>query len=164
MPPMRITASGYGAGDKDFPEHANVLRVLIGETSGAEESTTVSVLEANIDDSSPQVLGYAMERLLEAGALDVTLESVLMKKNRPGTLLRVIARPEDREALAQPDLRRNLHARPAHVLGRAPRESAPCRRSGHAARQGANQNLRRRLVRARIRRLPQNSRAKPACR
>jgi uncharacterized protein (DUF111 family) len=98
---MRMTASGYGAGDYDFPEHANVLRVLIGETSGAEESTTVTVLEANIDDSSPQVLGYAMERLLETGALDVTLTSVLMKKSRPGTLLRVIARPEDRETLAR---------------------------------------------------------------
>jgi uncharacterized protein (TIGR00299 family) protein len=101
LPPMQITATGYGAGDKDFQEHANVLRVLIGETSKAEEATTVAVLEANIDDSSPQVLGYAMERLLEAGALDVTLESVLMKKNRPGTLVRVIAKPEDREALAQ---------------------------------------------------------------
>src|SRR6202521_510170 len=101
LPPMQITATGYGAGDKDFQEHANVLRVLIGETSRAEEATTVAVLEANIDDSSPQVLGYAMERLLEAGALDVTLESVLMKKNRQGSLLRVIARPEDREMLAQ---------------------------------------------------------------
>ncbi|HET9318278.1 MAG TPA: nickel pincer cofactor biosynthesis protein LarC [Bryobacteraceae bacterium] len=101
LPPMQITSTGYGAGDRDFQEHANVLRVLIGETTGAEESTTVAVLEANIDDSSPQVLGYAMERLLEAGALDVTLESVLMKKNRQGTLVRVIAKPEDREALAQ---------------------------------------------------------------
>jgi uncharacterized protein (TIGR00299 family) protein len=101
LPPMRITATGYGAGDKDFPEHANVLRVLIGESSGAAEATAVSVLEANIDDSSPQLLGYAMERLLESGALDVTLEPVLMKKNRPGTLLRVIAAPEHREALAQ---------------------------------------------------------------
>ena len=101
LPPVRITATGYGAGDKDFKEHANVLRVLVGETNEARESTTVAVLEANIDDSSPQVLGYAMERLLEAGALDVTLESVLMKKNRPGTLVRVIAKPEDREALAQ---------------------------------------------------------------
>ncbi len=100
-PPMCLIASGYGAGDYDFPEHANVLRVLIGETSGAAESTTITVLEANIDDSSPQVLGYAMERLLESGALDVTLSSVLMKKNRPGTLLRVIARPEDRESLAR---------------------------------------------------------------
>jgi uncharacterized protein (TIGR00299 family) protein len=101
LPPMRVIASGYGAGDYDFPEHANVLRVLIGENSGAQESTTVTVLEANIDDSSPQVLGYAMERLLEAGALDVTLASVQMKKSRPGTLLSVIARPEDREILAR---------------------------------------------------------------
>jgi pyridinium-3,5-bisthiocarboxylic acid mononucleotide nickel chelatase len=101
LPPMNVVASGYGAGDRDFPEHANVLRALIGETSGAEESTTVTVLEANIDDSTPQVLGYAMERLLEAGALDVTLASIQMKKNRPGTLLSVIARPEDREALVR---------------------------------------------------------------
>jgi uncharacterized protein (TIGR00299 family) protein len=101
LPAMRVNATGYGAGDKDFSEHANVLRVFIGEPSGAEEATTVAILEANIDDASPQVLGYAMERLLEAGALDVTLESLLMKKNRPGMLLRVIARPEDREALAQ---------------------------------------------------------------
>jgi uncharacterized protein (TIGR00299 family) protein len=101
MPAMTITGTGYGAGDKDFKEHANVLRVLIGEASGAVESTTVDVLEANIDDSTPQVLGYAMERLLEAGALDVTLEYVLMKKNRPGTLIRVIAEPEDREQLVK---------------------------------------------------------------
>jgi pyridinium-3,5-bisthiocarboxylic acid mononucleotide nickel chelatase len=101
MPAMTISATGYGAGDRDFPEHANVLRVIVGELSGAAESTSVSVLEANIDDSSPQVLGYAMERLLEAGALDVTLEPIYMKKNRPGTLLRVIAKPEHRESLAQ---------------------------------------------------------------
>jgi uncharacterized protein (TIGR00299 family) protein len=101
LPPMRIAATGYGAGDKDFPEHANVLRILTGVTTAAEEATEVAVLEANIDDSSPQVLGYAMERLLEAGALDVTIEPVLMKKSRPGSLVRVIARPEDRETLAQ---------------------------------------------------------------
>ena len=101
LPPLRVSASGYGAGDKDFTEHANVLRVLTGETSGALEATTVAVIEANIDDSSPQVLGYTMERLLEAGALDVTLQPVLMKKNRPGTLLRAIAKPENQEALAQ---------------------------------------------------------------
>lgn len=100
MPPMKLTGSGYGAGDKDFATHANVLRVLLGETTGAVEATRVAVIEANIDDSSPQVLGYAQERLLEAGALDVTLGSLLMKKNRPGTLLKVIARLEDRETLA----------------------------------------------------------------
>lgn len=100
LPPARITATGYGAGDREFSEQANVLRVLIGEAGGAAESTTVNILEANIDDSSPEVLGYALERLMEAGALDVSLSPLVMKKNRPGTLLRVIARPEDREELA----------------------------------------------------------------
>ena len=61
----------------------------------------MSVIEANIDDSSPQVLGYALERLMEAGALDASLSPLQMKKNRPGSLLRVIARPEDQERLAQ---------------------------------------------------------------
>ena len=101
LPPMRIASIGHGAGDRDFPEHANVLRVLIGESSSAPESTVVSVMEANIDDSSPQVLGYALERLMEAGALDASLSPLQMKKNRPGSLLRVIARPEDQERLAQ---------------------------------------------------------------
>jgi uncharacterized protein (DUF111 family) len=94
-------ATGYGAGDKDFPEHANVLRAIIGHKTNARESTTVAVLEANIDDATPQLLGYAMERLFEAGALDVTLEPLFMKKNRPGTLLRVIGTPESQEDLAR---------------------------------------------------------------
>jgi hypothetical protein len=101
LPPMRILAAGYGAGDRDFTEQPNVLRVILGEGTGAAESTTVAVIEANIDDTSPEVLGYALERLLGAGALDVTLSPLLMKKNRPGSLLRVIATPEDRERLAQ---------------------------------------------------------------
>ena len=100
MPAMSITSIGYGAGDRDFPEHANILRATIGRLSGAPEATTVAVIEANIDDSTPEVLGYALERLIEAGALDASFEPIFMKKNRPGTLLRVIARPEDREALA----------------------------------------------------------------
>jgi len=100
MPPMRLERSGYGAGGRDFPDRANVLRVIFGEATGAEEATTVSVLEANIDDSSPQVLAYASERLFAGGALDVTMQPVEMKKNRPGVLLRVIAKPEQRDALA----------------------------------------------------------------
>jgi len=100
MPAMTVRAIGYGAGDRDFPEHANVLRAVIGERNAALESTTVTVLEANIDDASPQVLGHAMDQLFAHGALDVTLEALLMKKNRPGTLLRVIARPENQETLA----------------------------------------------------------------
>jgi uncharacterized protein (DUF111 family) len=100
LPPMQFDAIGYGAGDRDFAEHANVLRVIVGESSGASEATTVAVIEANVDDLSPQVLGYALEQLLEAGALDVSFSPVFMKKNRPGTLVRVIARPEDQEKLA----------------------------------------------------------------
>lgn len=101
MPPMTLRATGYGAGGRDFPEHANVLRVLIGEVSGATEATTVSVIEANIDDSTPELLGYAMERLLAAGALDVTFAPLVMKKSRPGTMVSVVARPETREEMAR---------------------------------------------------------------
>jgi len=101
LPPMKLRATGYGAGTRDFEEHANVLRVLIGEASGAAEATTVSVIEANIDDSTPEVLGFAMERLLNAGALDVTFAPVVMKKSRPGTLVTVVSRPEAREEMAR---------------------------------------------------------------
>ncbi len=101
MPPMRIRASGFGAGSRDFPDQPNVLRVLLGELTGAEEAATVTVIEANIDDLSPQILGYAMERLLDAGALDATLQPIEMKKGRPGTLLSVISKPEDRDRMAQ---------------------------------------------------------------
>jgi pyridinium-3,5-bisthiocarboxylic acid mononucleotide nickel chelatase len=101
MPPMRILSVGYGAGDRDFPEHANVLRAIIGEATRAPEATLVSVIESNIDDSTPQILGYVMERLIEAGALDASLTPIQMKKNRLGSLLRVIARVEDQERLAR---------------------------------------------------------------
>jgi uncharacterized protein (TIGR00299 family) protein len=101
MPPISIAAAGYGAGGYDFPDRANVLRVILGEETGAVEATTITVLEANIDDLSPQILAYAMDRLLEKGALDATLQPIEMKKGRPGTLLRVLARPEDRETMAQ---------------------------------------------------------------
>jgi uncharacterized protein (DUF111 family) len=74
---------------------------MLGVPTGADEALHVWMMEANIDDLNPQVLAYAAERLLEAGALDVTLQPVLMKKGRPGHLLSVIARPEEREALAQ---------------------------------------------------------------
>jgi uncharacterized protein (DUF111 family) len=99
MPPLRIKTIGYGAGDRDFKEHANVVRVILGEPSGAPESTTVSVIEANIDDASPQVIAYATEKLLEAGALDVTVLAAQMKKCRPGVILQVLAAPERREEL-----------------------------------------------------------------
>jgi len=101
MPAMKVEKIGFGAGTKDFPGHANMLRVMVGEASAATEAATVTVIEANIDDTTPQVLGYTMDRLFEEGALDVALQPLQMKKNRQGTLLRVIAKPEDQEKLAQ---------------------------------------------------------------
>jgi pyridinium-3,5-bisthiocarboxylic acid mononucleotide nickel chelatase len=100
LPPMRIRHTGYGAGSHDFAGRANVLRVILGEEIAPHEATTIAVLEANIDDLSPQILAYAMDRLLEKGALDVTLQPIEMKKGRSAILLRVLARPEDREELA----------------------------------------------------------------
>jgi uncharacterized protein (TIGR00299 family) protein len=101
MPPMRIQSTGYGAGGRDFTEHANVLRILIGEDTRATEATTVSVIEANIDDSTPQILAFALERLMDAGALDASMQALTMKKGRLGVLLQVIAKPEDRERLTE---------------------------------------------------------------
>ncbi len=101
MPAMKVDRIGFGAGTKDFKGHANLLRVMVGEATAAVEATTVTVIEANIDDTTPQVLGYTMDRLFEEGALDVALQPLQMKKNRQGTLLRVIARPEDQEKLGQ---------------------------------------------------------------
>ena len=99
MPAMTVRSIGYGAGDYDFKEHANIVRVMIGEAVNVPESTTVDVIEANIDDASPQVIAWATEKLLEAGALDAVVLSAQMKKNRPGILLQVIAPPEKREEL-----------------------------------------------------------------
>ncbi len=98
-PAIRVLSQGFGAGDKDFPMQANVLRVLIGETTNAGEATTVSLIEANIDDTTPQVLGYTMEMLFAAGALDVTLAPVFMKKNRPATAISIMTAPEQTERL-----------------------------------------------------------------
>jgi pyridinium-3,5-bisthiocarboxylic acid mononucleotide nickel chelatase len=101
LPPMRVARTGHGAGSRDFPGQPNVLRVILGETTPADEALTVSVIEANIDDLNPQVLAWSAERLFDSGALDVTIEPIIMKKGRPGSLLRVVAKPEDREMLAQ---------------------------------------------------------------
>jgi len=101
MPAMNLASTGFGAGDKDFPLQANLLRILVGESKRASEATTVSVIEANIDDATPQILAYTIDRLMASGALDASLETIQMKKGRPGSLLRVIAKPEDQERLAE---------------------------------------------------------------
>ena len=98
LPEMRVQTAAYGAGTRDFHDHANVLRLTVGETLAHDQKhvqQTVTVLEANLDDLSPQVFGYVMDRLLEEGALDVFGTPVQMKKSRPGMLLTVLARPED---------------------------------------------------------------------
>jgi uncharacterized protein (TIGR00299 family) protein len=103
FPAMMVERAGYGAGSRDFPDHPNVLRLTIGEAAGAAATLadTITVLEANLDDLSPQVLAYAMEQLLTTGALDVFSTPVQMKKNRPGALLTVLAKPEDADRLAK---------------------------------------------------------------
>ncbi len=105
FPAMTIEKSGYGAGSREFPGHANVVRLTIGESyAGLAENSSleaISVLEANLDDLNPQVFGYVIERLLEAGALDTFAMPVQMKKNRPGILLTVLSKPEDASRLTQ---------------------------------------------------------------
>jgi pyridinium-3,5-bisthiocarboxylic acid mononucleotide nickel chelatase len=97
IPEMTLRAVGYGAGSADLTEKANVLRILIGEytTSEAGEywDAPVSVIETNLDDMSPQIYGYFVERALAAGALDVFSTAVQMKKNRPGVLLTILCDP-----------------------------------------------------------------------
>jgi pyridinium-3,5-bisthiocarboxylic acid mononucleotide nickel chelatase len=99
IPPMRIAKIGYGAGARTFEDTPNVLRVLIGDDDAKAPSHTVVVIEAEIDDMNPQIFGVVMDKLLAEGALDVFYTPVQMKKNRPGTLLSVIAPPASRETL-----------------------------------------------------------------
>jgi uncharacterized protein (TIGR00299 family) protein len=105
FPAMKIEKSAYGAGSREFPGHPNVVRLTLGEAPSSlaakTASETITVLEANLDDLNPQVFGYVMDRLLEEGALDAFAMPVQMKKNRPGTLLTVLCKPEDASKLTQ---------------------------------------------------------------
>jgi pyridinium-3,5-bisthiocarboxylic acid mononucleotide nickel chelatase len=98
IPSMSIERVGYGAGDRDDPTTPNVLRVLIGREA-AGRAARVTVIECEIDDMNPQIFGVVMDRLYAAGALDVFYVSVQMKKNRPGTLLTVVAPPDLRSRM-----------------------------------------------------------------
>jgi uncharacterized protein (TIGR00299 family) protein len=100
IPAMSIERIGYGAGRRDNPGTPNVLRILIGRERNRAATERVAVIECEIDDMNPQLFGTTMERLYAAGALEVFYVPVQMKKNRPGTLLTVIAKPEQRLALA----------------------------------------------------------------
>jgi uncharacterized protein (TIGR00299 family) protein len=101
IPRMRVEATGYGAGTREYKDFPNVLRLIVGETeeSGADEE--LLMLETNVDDVSPQVLGHLLERAFELGALDCFHTPVQMKKNRPGVLVSVLCRPAERERLLE---------------------------------------------------------------
>ncbi len=108
-PAMTTEKIGYGAGARNFAGHSNVLRLVAGETvesnrsigepQGGASVEEIAVLEANLDDLSPQVIGYTAERLFSAGALDVFTTPAQMKKGRPGTLLTLLAKPQDEARL-----------------------------------------------------------------
>ena len=107
FPSMTIDRTGFGAGARDLPGQANVVRLTVGELSdarhlepGSSGEETVTVLEATIDDMTPQVFGYVLEKLLQEGALDAFGLPVQMKKSRPGMLLTILAREEDAQRLA----------------------------------------------------------------
>lgn len=108
MPAMKIEQIGYGAGARDFPKHPNIARLFIGRRQEAEKpkvgaggDDVVSVIEANLDDMSPQVYGYLAERALGAGALDITCSSIQMKKNRPGLMVSILCEPDQCDELVR---------------------------------------------------------------
>jgi len=102
QPQMTVSAIGYGAGSIELEGQPNVVRIMIGEAAdnviaGFDEE--ISVVEANLDDMNPQIYGYFLEKALAAGALDVYTTPVQMKKNRPGTLLTLLCKPQDTNSL-----------------------------------------------------------------
>lgn len=102
MPHMEISKIGIGAGSQDIREHPNVLRLFIGEGTAQRSMSNaqrITVIETNIDDMNPQVYEYVMERLFKAGALDVFLTQVIMKKGRPGMMLTVLSEEQKKEEL-----------------------------------------------------------------
>ncbi|HZH89917.1 MAG TPA: nickel pincer cofactor biosynthesis protein LarC [Pyrinomonadaceae bacterium] len=116
LPAMRVAGSGYGAGTRQYKNFPNVLRVIIGETEEAGATSEklfmpgeklfmpgekLFMIETNLDDASPQIVGYAMERAFALGALDCFLTPIQMKKNRPGVVISILCRAAEREALTK---------------------------------------------------------------
>jgi pyridinium-3,5-bisthiocarboxylic acid mononucleotide nickel chelatase len=102
MPAVRVSATGYGAGGRDTADQANVVRLLLGESASADaDAGQVAIIETVIDDSSPQLLAYVSDLLLDAGAWDVIRTTVLMKKGRSGVQLQVLCSPANVETLRE---------------------------------------------------------------
>jgi uncharacterized protein (TIGR00299 family) protein len=101
LPLLRPDAIGHGAGSRDTPGRPNVLRIIVGETDSAAGADTVVVLETEVDDTAPQLLGALFDRLLAAGALDVYYTAIHMKKGRPGILVTVLCPLDRREGLEE---------------------------------------------------------------
>ncbi|WP_299270049.1 nickel pincer cofactor biosynthesis protein LarC [Halorientalis sp.] len=101
LPSLRVDASGYGAGGYDFEERPNVLRAVVGDSSGGLRREDITVLETNLDDAQPEVLGGLQDRLADVGARDVSIVPLTMKKSRPGHLVKVIVKPEDADRVAR---------------------------------------------------------------
>ncbi|RKD94669.1 nickel pincer cofactor biosynthesis protein LarC [Halopiger aswanensis] len=101
LPSLELEASGYGAGGYDLDPHPNVLRALVGKGEGSLVKDDIAVLETNLDDATPEVLGGLQETLVDAGARDVSILPATMKKSRPGHLVKVICKPEDRQRVAR---------------------------------------------------------------
>ncbi len=99
MPPMIVENVGYGVGGRNLPDRPNLLRLLIGRDQPEDQIETIVMLEANLDDTNPEWMGFIMDRMFEAGALDVVFCPVQMKKNRPGILVQVMAYPQQRDEL-----------------------------------------------------------------
>ena len=128
LPPMAIRSVGYGVGSRSLPDRPNLLRVLVGDQSVEKEGDTVTLLETQVDDMSPEWLGFLMERLFDGGALDVVFVPVYMKKNRPGVQIQVMTRPADKDSLMEVLLRHSSAIGVRHrsclrrVLARAVKE------------------------------------------
>jgi uncharacterized protein (TIGR00299 family) protein len=105
FPAMKVQRVGYGMGEREFPDRPNLLRLVLGESVEGVTGDRVSVLECHIDNMNPEFYEFLMDRLFAQGALDVTLSPLIMKKSRPGTLLRVVAEEKDGDPLADLILR-----------------------------------------------------------
>ncbi|HKR02271.1 MAG TPA: nickel pincer cofactor biosynthesis protein LarC [Pyrinomonadaceae bacterium] len=104
LPKMRVEGTGYGAGGREYQNFPNVLRLIVGDDAAGTEASadeTLIMVETNIDDMSPQIYGYIMEKAFQGGALDCYFTPVQMKKNRPGVVISILCRPGQREEMCQ---------------------------------------------------------------